>query len=127
MRFYKGTHRFYAGVDLHTKVMYVCVLDQDGSVLAHRNIEAGPEPFLRLIAPFREDVVVAAECTFSWYWLAEGAHRQTRVPLASNVPEARRPERSGAGSLRSDPRALPPERCPGNKTTPCSRSHSRAW
>ena len=25
MRFYQGTHKFYAGVDLHTKTMYVCV------------------------------------------------------------------------------------------------------
>jgi transposase len=71
MRFYQGTHRFYAGIDLHTKAMYVCVLDQDGATLAHRNIKAEPEPFLRVIEPFREDLVVAAECTFSWYWLAD--------------------------------------------------------
>ncbi len=32
MRFYQGTHKFYAGVDLHTKTMYVCVLDQDGQM-----------------------------------------------------------------------------------------------
>ena len=71
MRFYKSTHQFYAGVDLHTRAMYVCVLDQDGEKLVHRNIKAEPEPFLRLLAAYRQDVVVAAECTFSWYWLAD--------------------------------------------------------
>ena len=71
MRFYQGTHKFYAGVDLHTKAMYVCVLDEDGQSLVHRNLKTDPEAFLRLLAPYREDVVVAAECTFSWYWLAD--------------------------------------------------------
>ena len=27
MRFYDGQHRFYCGVDLHTKRMYLCILD----------------------------------------------------------------------------------------------------
>ena len=71
MRFYQGTHEFYAGIDLHTKVMYVCVLDQGGQTVVHRNIPARPEPLLELLAPYRRDVVVAAECTFSWYWLAD--------------------------------------------------------
>jgi hypothetical protein len=28
MRFYNQQHRFYCGVDLHTKTMYLCILDQ---------------------------------------------------------------------------------------------------
>jgi transposase len=32
---------------------------------------AAPDPFLSAIAPFREDVVVAVECIFTWYWLAD--------------------------------------------------------
>jgi transposase len=71
MRFYHGAHRFYSGVDLHTKDMYVCVLDQDGQTLVHRNMKAEPGPLLQVLSPFRPDVVVAAECTFSWYWLAD--------------------------------------------------------
>ena len=30
MRFYKQPHRFYCGVDLHARCMYLCVLDQAG-------------------------------------------------------------------------------------------------
>ena len=34
MRFYKNpNHRFYAGVDLHARSMYVCILDQQRASL----------------------------------------------------------------------------------------------
>jgi len=51
--------------------MYVCVLKQDGEVLLHRNMKAAPEPFLKAIAPYREGLVVAVECIFTWSWLAD--------------------------------------------------------
>src|SRR6266545_5922802 len=34
-------------------------------------IEAAPEPFLQAIDPYREGLVVAVECLFTWYWLAD--------------------------------------------------------
>jgi hypothetical protein len=34
-------------------------------------MKAAPEPFLKTIAPYREGLVVAVECMFTWYWLAE--------------------------------------------------------
>src|SRR5438034_9537634 len=37
----------------------------------HRNMPAGPEPFLKAVAPYRTDLVVAGECIFTWYWLAD--------------------------------------------------------
>jgi hypothetical protein len=30
MRFDNGQQRYYCGVDLHTKRMYLCILDHDG-------------------------------------------------------------------------------------------------
>ena len=51
--------------------MYLCVLNQDGEVLLHRDMKAAPGPFLQAIAPYREDVVVCVECLFTWYWLAD--------------------------------------------------------
>jgi hypothetical protein len=71
MRFYTRQHRFYCGVDLHARSMYVCVLDGEGNVLVSKDIAAAPEPFLELIAPYRGDLAVAAECMFTWYWLAD--------------------------------------------------------
>jgi hypothetical protein len=40
-------------------------------VLAHKNLPSNPEAFLEAMAPFREDLVVAVECIFTWYWLAD--------------------------------------------------------
>ena len=71
MRFYTKQHQFYCGIDLHARTMYVCILNQDGEILVHRNMKASPEPFLKAIAPYREDLVVAVECIFTWYWLAD--------------------------------------------------------
>ncbi len=79
MRFYTQQPRFYCGVDLHARSMYVCVLDQEGNVLVSKNIASAPEPFLELIAPYREDVAVAAECMFTWYWLADLCAREGLV------------------------------------------------
>jgi hypothetical protein len=49
----------------------LCSLNQAGEILGHRNMSAAPEPFLKSIAPDREDVVVGVECLFTWYWLAD--------------------------------------------------------
>lgn len=71
MRFYTKQHQFYCGIDLHARTMYLCVLNQDGEILLHRNMPAGPEPFLKAVAPYRTDLVVCVECIFTWYWLAD--------------------------------------------------------
>jgi transposase len=71
MRFYTKQHRHYCGIDLHARTMYVCILDSAGQVLVHRNLPAKAEAFLETIAPYREDLVVACECIFTWYWLAD--------------------------------------------------------
>src|SRR5262250_1885178 len=76
MRFYTKQHQFYCGIDLHARTMYLCVLNQDGEILVHRNMPAGPEPFLKAVAPYREDLVVCVECIFTWYWLADLCARE---------------------------------------------------
>jgi transposase len=37
----------------------------------HRNLPSTPEAFLEAVGPYRDDLVVAAECMFTWYWLAD--------------------------------------------------------
>jgi transposase len=71
MRFYTNQHPFYCGIDLHARSMYVCVLSHDGTIVLHRNMQAAPEPFLKAVAPYRDGLVVAVECIFTWYWLAD--------------------------------------------------------
>jgi transposase len=76
MQFYTRQHKFYCGIDLHTKKMYICILDEKGGVREHRNVDTKPDAFLKVIAPFREDVVVAVECMFTWYWIADLCQRE---------------------------------------------------
>ena len=71
MRFYTNEHRFYCGVDLHARTMYLCILDQAGQVVFGKNLPATGQAFLHAIAPFRDGQVVAVECLFCWYWLAD--------------------------------------------------------
>ncbi len=76
MRFYTQAHKYYCGIDLHARSMYVCILDQAGNILIHRNLPADLQKFLTIITPYREDVVVAVECIFTWYWLADLCARE---------------------------------------------------
>lgn len=71
MRFYQGKHPFYCGVDLHARSMYICLLDAEGAVVIHQNLRNDSERFLQLMTPYREGLVVASECVFTWYWLAD--------------------------------------------------------
>ena len=71
MRFYNRQHRHYCGIDLHVKTMYMCILDAAGRTLVHRNVNSNPDAFRETVTPYRDDLVVAAECMFTWYWLAD--------------------------------------------------------
>ncbi len=73
MRYYQPQkqYQYFCGVDLHTSTMYLCVQDQAGRVQLHQNIRSRPGPFLEAVQPFREGLVVASECVFCWYWLAD--------------------------------------------------------
>jgi len=45
MNFYTQQHKHYCGIDLHAKAMYVCILDQRGTILVHKNLHATPDDF----------------------------------------------------------------------------------
>ena len=65
MRFYDQQHEFYCGVDLHTRKIYLCVLDREGKKRLHRNMRAKSNDFLRAVKPFRDGLVVGVECMFT--------------------------------------------------------------
>jgi transposase len=76
MQFYTKQHQTYCGIDLHARTMYVCILNQAGEIVFHQNMKASPDAFLRTITPYRADIVVAVECIFTWYWLADLCARE---------------------------------------------------
>ncbi len=51
MRFYTQQHRFYRGVDLHARTMYLCILDDAGQVVYDQNLAADLDAFLKAVAP----------------------------------------------------------------------------
>jgi hypothetical protein len=71
MKFSTKQHHYYGGIDLHARTMYLGILNRAGDIVLHRNLTTDPTLFLKLIAPYREDLVVAVECIFTWYWLAD--------------------------------------------------------
>src|SRR6516162_2167181 len=63
--------RFYAGVDLHARTLFLVVLDHTGQIRYARNLPANPQAFRKAILPFRDGLVVGCECMHCWYWLAD--------------------------------------------------------
>jgi hypothetical protein len=66
MRFSTQQHQFYYGIDFHARTMHLCILNQNGEILVHRNMPAGPEPFRKTIAPYRTDLIVCVEGLLTW-------------------------------------------------------------
>jgi transposase len=76
MRYLTATAASYAGVDLHTSTLHVCVLDSSGTVRLSRKLKTEPQPFLDAIAPFCPDILIGCECVHTWYWLADTCRDQ---------------------------------------------------
>lgn len=71
MRFYNNTHPYYCGIDLHARSLYVCIIDNDGNVLKHKEISANPDKLYELLEPYIGDIVVGVECMHCWYWVSD--------------------------------------------------------
>jgi hypothetical protein len=51
--------------------MYVCILNQAGDIVGPRHRPTSPEALLKTLAPYREHMVSAVDCLFTWSWLAD--------------------------------------------------------
>lgn len=71
MNFYNNTHPYYCGIDLHAKTLYVCIIDQEGTVCLHNEISANPKMLKNLLEPYIGNVVVGVECMHCWYWVSD--------------------------------------------------------
>ena len=98
MRFYTKQHKFYCGIDLHTNKMYLCILNSAGETVLHRNMRTNPEVFLRAIKPYRDDIVVSAECMFSWYWIADLCEKEN-IPFILSPNEKKIEDNSESGKF----------------------------
>lgn len=71
MNFYNNTHPFYCGIDLHARSLYVCIIDQEGSIILHKEIPAKPETLQALLASYIGNIIVGVECMHCWYWVSD--------------------------------------------------------
>ncbi len=71
MKFYTTQHEYYCGIDLHSKMMYLCIINNKNEVVLHKNIDTDPDIFIENVQPFLGDIVVGVECMFTWYWIAD--------------------------------------------------------
>src|SRR5262245_33766873 len=56
--------------------MDICIVNHNGEILVHHNYNAHPETVLKVIAPDRDDIVVAVEWIFTWYGPADLCARE---------------------------------------------------
>jgi hypothetical protein len=75
--------------------MYLCILDGAGQVVYDKNLTADPNAFLKAVAPFRDGLVVAVECLFCWYWLADLCAKEQIASVS-----ARSWQRAGCRTLK---------------------------
>ena len=75
MQFYAKKHQYYCGIDLHTKIIYICLLDLDGKALLHKQTKANPDELMKAISPYLDDLVLSVECMFTWYWVSNFCHQ----------------------------------------------------
>ena len=109
----------YIGVDLHKKIITVCVMDQNRTVLARKTLYCNqPDQiveFFRQFQPFK----VVVEATANYHWLVESARTPGREGRPGQSQEAegdrrihqedrppRRPDPGGVPGPGHDPRGL---------------------
>ncbi|WP_164101550.1 IS110 family transposase [Candidatus Laterigemmans baculatus] len=102
IKLYNKQHDFYCGVDLHAKTLHVCVVDQAGDKLLHRNFQRSkPEVlFANLNASSSKNIVVGCESTFNWYWLAKNLDGTSVEQDEILLPSCRSPSLLGCVRLR---------------------------
>jgi transposase len=62
---------FYAGIDLHSKDLLICAIDEKGAAMKEKKIKNNIDNVLGFLEPFGEDIVIAVESTINWYWLVD--------------------------------------------------------
>ena len=71
MNFYNNLHPYYCGIDLHARVLYVCIIDQDGQTCVHKEISDSPDKLKSILEPYLGNIVVGVECMHCWYWVSD--------------------------------------------------------
>ncbi len=78
MRYAQINFQYYCGIDLHSRTMYICVMDKQGQILLHRNMDNNFIQFQKYLEPFLPNIVVGVESSCYYYWLS-GKCKQANI------------------------------------------------
>jgi transposase len=75
MRFYQSQKEFYLGVDLHARTFYISLTNKNGEKIVQRNFKNRKvDDLLPYIEEYRDDLVIALESCYCWYWFVDWCH-----------------------------------------------------
>ena len=64
--------RLYCGIDLHSNMSWVVILNELGKVVYQRKLLNGIGRFLEELQPYKDELEsIAVESTYNWYWLVD--------------------------------------------------------
>ena len=97
MRFYTQQHRFYSGIDLHARLLAICIVDQAGNFVLRQQIADDKQLLLDVLAPFRPDFPQAARPP-SQHLTGETADRRDQRRFTVRPGPTRRFDRPSGGT-----------------------------
>jgi transposase len=80
MELVKINSKYYCGVDLHDKNMYLCITNKEGEILLHQRIRNDFEEFKKITRKYLGEMAVGVESTHNYYWLYD-ACREEGIPF----------------------------------------------
>ena len=63
---------FYCGIDLHSKISQVAVIDDSLAVLVNKRVANDIGAIIEVLSFTSRKPRVVVESTFNWYWLVDG-------------------------------------------------------
>ena len=86
METYQCKHKFVCGIDLHSKMMYICIIDRSLNVLVHKSVANNDtKKFKEILKPYLGEIVIIAEACFPYYWVSDFAE-ENKIPFQLGHP-----------------------------------------
>lgn len=61
----------FSGIDLHRRLIVICTVNADGTVVARVNMKTDPHAVVAYFRQWAEPHHAVVECTSNWYWLCD--------------------------------------------------------
>ena len=99
MRFAKVESKYYCGIDLHSRTMFITVMDKEGEILFRRNMANDFDIFKKYVEAYLPEMAVGVESSCYYYWLAD-ACQEVGIPF--NLGHAYYMKAINGGKVKND-------------------------